>query len=75
MQALARAVMTMNRNQGLGSGRFYGRFRQNVVNLLVAILPTFLEAAATANRFRFKNPDRNTSLKLSIIIFMKVRPE
>ena len=45
--------------QGLGSGRSYDRFhrfhfRQNVVILLLAIPSTYLEAAATANRFRFR---------------------
>ena len=30
------------------------RFRQNVVVLLVAIPPTYLEAADVANRFRFR---------------------
>ena len=35
----------------------FSRFHQNVVILLVAIPPTNLEAADTANRFRFQNPD------------------
>ena len=53
-----------------GGGRFYSRFRfrfrrfrfrrfrfrfhQNVVILLVAIPPTYLEAADKTNRFRFR---------------------
>ena len=37
------------------------RFHQNVVILLVAIPPTYLEAAASAIRFRFQNPNSNLS--------------
>ena len=40
--------------------RFRFRFHENVVIFLVAIPPTYLEAADSANRFRFRfqNPVR-----------------
>ena len=36
--------------------RFHSRFHKNVITLLVAIPPTYLEAVDKNNRFRFQNP-------------------
>ena len=66
--------------QGFGSGRLKGRFRrfrrfrfrfhQDVVILLVIIPPTYLKAAATANRFRFRfqNPAGKANKRVRVLI-------
>ena len=51
------------------------RFHQNIVNLLVAIPPTYLEATGKNNRFpfRFQNTAPKTPFSLAECLFMLTR--